>query len=138
MRGALEPARQINSERQPKAIETGTEIGTGSWNADLHWRRVLQLHHGSLSAGLIDRRNHFQRAIAINSGRKRFASGPNGFAEVDELALEWREGAGHGIGGADDVIIRYRRRVTRILFHLPRCQFVAGNNRCALSAVDFD
>src|SRR5580700_4271418 len=30
---ALEPAGQIDSERQTEAIESGTEIGTGSWNA---------------------------------------------------------------------------------------------------------
>ena len=35
-RGALKPARQIDSERQTEAIESGTEIGAGSWNADLH------------------------------------------------------------------------------------------------------
>jgi hypothetical protein len=41
MRGALEAARQIDPERQTEAIESGTEIGAGSWNADLHSGVVL-------------------------------------------------------------------------------------------------
>src|ERR1700722_6751382 len=90
----------------------------------------------SLTGRPVNRPHQFQRLISFFTRDQRLATLANRFAEIEKLPLEWNQRNRHRIRRARLHIALNRRIVIRFAFHIPRRQFVARNNRCALGAVN--
>src|ERR1700736_2218642 len=88
----------------------------------------LKPDHGSLPAGLIDGLHGLQRAVTVFSGRERLLSSTDSFAEIEKLPLEGRHRNRHRVGCARSNIALKGRALARIIFDIPRCELVAGED----------
>src|ERR1022692_5164010 len=89
------------------------------------------------AAGSVNSVHNLERLVAVLAGNQRLAADADGLAEIQKLALEWLQRNRHRIGRSRSGILRQRRRLTGVVFHIPGCQLVAGNDGGAFGTVEF-
>src|SRR5688572_25288350 len=72
------------------------------------------------AAGPIDRIDERQRLVSLLTGYERLTAGSNRVAEVEELPLERFHRNRHRIGCARRDAAAQRRRLSRLILHVPR------------------
>src|SRR5579875_2290922 len=121
-------ARARPSKPGPRfALEAGTRT--------LRQSRI-DPHLLALAAGLIHGLHQLQRAEALFAGYHRIAVLANRRAKIQKLPLKRRQRNGHGIACAGCSAGRHRS--AGVALHIPRRKLVAGNDRRASGAVNFD